>query len=180
MVSQPPVHGKCWAHVLNNVMKQMLHPPKKAAQFDAGLSFNWKSIVKKMKKCVTWTRKSSKGFRVWSKSCDQVNLPPRKLYSPIPTRFGSVIIMITQLLKYKDAIQLCYSRNEKLADRIPTAFEWQLAEKVIGLCLPIFKICILNQSKSSWIASDALRYNMQVLKHLTEAYSKLAHGTGTF
>lgn len=169
-----PFHGKCWAHLLNNVLKQMLFPGKNAKKLDDGFrSFKWKALNRKLQSCVTYTCKSSKGYKMWAKACVESNLIPRKLYSPIHTRFGSLVMMHGQLLKYKDAVTRCYSASSDLTKRIPTPLEWLVVQDVYELCLPIFKICILNQTRDSWIVTDAIRMNLKVYKHLWDFLNKL-------
>jgi hypothetical protein len=169
-----PYHGKCWAHLLNNVLKQMLFPAKSGKKFDAGFkTFKWKDINRKLQQCVTYTRKSSKGYKTWAKACVEANLIPRKLYSPVHTRFGSLVMMHGQLLKYKEAVTRCYSVSTELAKRIPTPLEWIVVERVHELVLPVFKVCILNQTSESWIVTDAIRVNLKVYRHLRSFITSL-------
>jgi hypothetical protein len=39
-----------------------------------------------IQKCITWSKKSSKGKQEWNKVCMDVGIQPRKLNAPIKTR----------------------------------------------------------------------------------------------
>lgn len=106
------------------------------------------AIRKKLQSAITWTKNSGKGYRLCNESCVKAKLPPIKLYSPVKTRFGSVLMMMNQMWKYKDAIHFCYSSRDDMANsnRDPTNSERAVVRFIIRTMKPVLKACVLNQS----------------------------------
>jgi hypothetical protein len=84
----------------------------------------------------------------------------KKLYAPVKTRFGSKVMYLRRLYDYKAVVNDCYGSKTHLKSRVPSDMEWSVVEEVLEITEPIFKICILNQSKECWFASDAIRYKL--------------------
>jgi hypothetical protein len=121
---------------------------------------------------VRWTKKSGKGTTAWKTACEKANMKVRKLYKPIPTRFGNLVLMFRQLLKYRAAVSLLIMDNPaELCGKEPSALEWTVVQEFILLCEPIFKICMINQSREGWTITHALHSVMKCLEHLM-AWSK--------
>lgn len=103
----------------------------------------------------------------------------RKLYTPVPTRFGSVVFMLQMLVEYKDAVDICYSRNPdvSLRERTPTFVEWEVATKnITQLLKPVLKCCQNNQGQKHWLLSDAVMSIVNVyldLKLAVEAHENV-------
>jgi hypothetical protein len=116
-------------------------------------------------------KKSGKGAQMWADSCIKAGLPVKRLYTPVPTRFGSVVLMLKMLIDYKEAVNLCYSTNPDatLRDRAPTFAEWEVATQVCQLLDPVLKCCIQNQGRKYWLLSDAIKSIVDVFIDLQTA-----------
>lgn len=149
--------GSCWAHILSTTIKKAL---SSSNEHDKGLSkVNSKAMFDVLQKCITWTKKSGLGARTWEMSCRATNLPHRKLYTPVKTRFGSKVMMLERVLEYKAAVIHCYATNENetLHSRLPSARVWKQAAAVYDLLKPILAICVQAQSgEDQWLLGDAL------------------------
>jgi len=75
-----------------------------------------------LQKTIAWTKKSGKGWQEWHKTCLDVGVPPRKLKTPVNTRFASKVILFQKTLEFKHVIALCYGRQQSLAlqGRVPS------------------------------------------------------------
>ncbi len=60
-----------------------------------------------LKKTITWTKKLKKRRPKWEKACVERELRPRKLNTPMKTKFVSKVIMFEKCLEFKEAIILC-------------------------------------------------------------------------
>jgi hypothetical protein len=164
-----PTIAKCWAHILNLVLSKMLFP-KVQTFYDTLLNlktFSWKGVKGKLLEIIRWTRKSGKGTLAWKTSCETAGMPYRKLYRPVQTRFGNLVMMFRQLVNYRTAVtNLIMQNSNELAEKEPNAAEWTVVAEVVRLCEPIFKICMINQSRDGWLVTNALYSNMLGLKHL--------------
>jgi hypothetical protein len=61
-----------------------------------------------LSKTITWTKKGVKGWWEWHKACFRNGVPPRKLKTPIKTRFVFKVIWFQKILEFKYTIALCY------------------------------------------------------------------------
>lgn len=79
----------CSAHILSSCCRRVLD----SRPFQGLSLVNIADIRKKLQSAITWTKKSGKGSRFWNEICVKAKLPPVKLYSPVKTRFGFVLMM---------------------------------------------------------------------------------------
>jgi hypothetical protein len=164
-----PMQGRCWAHAINLVLKKMVYPiATDYYEQKLGLNtFSWKKLKENLLAIVRWTKKSGKGAAAWTHACTKANMKKRKLYKPIPTRFGNLVMMFRQLLKYRSAVSLLIMDNPgELSGREPSSLDWTVVKEFVTLCEPIFKICMLNQNNVGWTITHALYSNMKCLEHL--------------
>ncbi len=63
-------------------------------------------------KMITWIKKSDKGCNERHKACLDAGISNQKLKTMVKTRFASKVIMFQETLKYHNAINLCYGRQE--------------------------------------------------------------------
>ena len=163
-----PYAGSCWAHILNTAISKAIGP---TANHDAGLvTFKFKDVKKKLQSCITWTKKSGKGARTWEKSCVTAGLVPKKLYSPVKSRFGSILLMLDRILEYRKAINICYGQSQEvdLQVRNPSVTEWHVAQRVFECLMPIMETCVLNQATESWLLSDTISSCVTLTARLTK------------
>ncbi len=101
--------GRCWAHILNTALSKAIGP---TANHDSGLvTFKFKEVKKKLQSCITWTKKSGKGARTWEKAYVTAGLVPKRLYTPVKTRFGSILLMLKRIRK---AVTICYGQSSEV------------------------------------------------------------------
>jgi hypothetical protein len=76
----------------------------------------------------------------------------------VKTRFATKVIWFQETFKYRDAINLCYGRQEtlELQGRVPDAQMWAVCKALIETMLLVVKQCILNQTHGYWLISNAL------------------------
>ena len=93
----------------------------------------------------------------WNKACMDSSLRPRKLNTPVKTRFASKVLMFQQALQFRATISLCYSRQTMaLQNRVPLGQTWAVVEAISSTLSPVVSACVLNQSRGYWLLSDAL------------------------
>ncbi len=66
-------------------------------------------------KTIAWTKKSRKRRQEWERACMDSGLWPRKLKTPIKTRFVSKVIVFEETLEFKAAILLCCGKQKTLS-----------------------------------------------------------------
>jgi hypothetical protein len=82
---------------------------------------NLKATQSALHKTITWMKKSGKGRSKWKQTCFNIGLSHQKLKTPVKTRFASEVILFQETLKYQDAINLCYEKQEtvELQSHVP-------------------------------------------------------------
>jgi len=75
-----------------------------------------------LQKTITWTKNLRKGRHEWERACMDSGLWPRKLKTPIKTRFTSKVIMFEKTLEFKVAILLSYDKQKNI-EFIATSFK---------------------------------------------------------
>ncbi len=109
------------------------------------------------KKTITWSKKSIKGRQEWEVVCGEANLPPRKLKTPIKTKFASKVIFSQETLEYACAPTICYScQSLHLQAYVLFGPTSVIASEVIEILNPLVKQCVLNYTRSDWLLFDAL------------------------
>lgn len=147
-------YDSCWAHIMSNVFKRSLY-----AEHHADLDIiDLQAISTKLQSAITWTKTSGKGSRLWAASSLKAKLAPVKLYSLVKTRFGSVFIMMNQILKYKDAVHFFYSDPTNMANshRDISNAQWAVIRFVLRVMRPVVDACVFNQSHNIWCVSDSI------------------------
>jgi hypothetical protein len=124
--------------------------------------FSWENLNKKLSNCVTWPKKAGSNMSKWFDACVTVGLKKKKLYAPVKTRFGSVVMFLRRIFDYRKAIEHCYGTRRALKYRVPTEYEWQVVEQILQITEPIFWMCTNCASKSCWVLSDAFRYKNNI------------------
>ena len=157
-----PYHGNCWAHIMSNLCRRTL----KSDHYDGLSLMNIGQIQRKLQSAITWTKKSGRGNRIWKESCVKAKLQPVKLYTPVKTRFGSVLMMMNQMYKYKDAVHFCYSSPANVGNshRDPSNAEWEVIRFVLRVLNPILEGCVLNQGTEYWAVSDAIVLALKLIE----------------
>jgi len=61
-----------------------------------------------------WIKKFGKGQSEWKRAYLDASLRHQKLKTLLKTRFTNKVILFQETLEYKDAINLCYGRQEIL------------------------------------------------------------------
>ena len=112
------------------------------------------------------------------KSCLKANLQPKQLYSPVKTRFASVLIMLQRLFEYRVAVEICYgqSSNIGLKKRCPAVTEWRVVESVLCATKPIQDVCTANQGINHWLLSYAIYSTIQICLQLRYIINESKNG----
>jgi hypothetical protein len=63
-----------------------------------------------LSKIITWTKKSGKGKQKWLRLIEIPSVTLQNKKALVKTQFNSKVILFKETLKFKDAINLCYSR----------------------------------------------------------------------
>lgn len=112
----------CWSHILRTALSKFIGP---GAKHDHDLSMiDFRDVKKRLQSCINFTKKSGKGSNARRRACAAVELPNGKLYTPVKTHFGSVLLMLGRLSKYRKAVEATYSQSEtpELRKRNPSIF----------------------------------------------------------
>lgn len=78
--------------------------------------------------------------------------------TPVKTRFVSVIVMMSIMLKYRDVVENCFSNQYslELRQRVPSNENWEIVHVIVEVLDPIMSNCILSQTRKGWLISDAV------------------------
>lgn len=93
----------------------------------------FKDVKKRQQARIIWSEKSGKGATAWEDACKRARLPPKILYTPVMTRFGSIILMLNGPAKCRKGIAITYSEADspEVRKRKPNC--------MIGLLLRLFR-----------------------------------------
>jgi hypothetical protein len=73
-----------------------------------------------LQKIITWTKKSGKGKQEWFKFIKIPSITLENKKTLVKTQFDSKVILFKETLEFKDAINLCYSKQTiALQNKIP-------------------------------------------------------------
>lgn len=136
-----PLKTSCWAHILITFLSKSISPD---AKHDIDLSLlSFKYMKRRLQICITWTTKIGKGATAWEGACTKSCFTHKKLYTPVKTRFSSVLLMLYRLVKYRKSIELTYicADSPELWKRNPTLSEWAVAEVVHEELIPLTNAC---------------------------------------
>jgi len=136
--------------------------------------FSLRKVQQNLQKTITWTKKSSKGSAEWEAACIQVGMRPRKLTTPVKTRWTSQILMFRDCLKFRPAIEVCYGKNDER--RLPEEDDWLVAAAVVEVMEEIVAACVLNQGEGLWLLSDALHSVLDVWVKLQKKSAQNSFG----
>jgi hypothetical protein len=66
--------------------------------------------------------------------------------------------MFQEALEFKDAIILCYNKQNifRINGKVPPFLTWHISKLIMDFLFHVVITCVLNQSKSHWLLSDAL------------------------
>ena len=130
---------------------------------------------------------SDKGAKTREKSCVTAGLVRKKQYSPVKTRFWSILLMMDRIFEYRKAAIICYAQSQEvdLQLRNTSATEWRVAQSVLGCLMPIMGTCVLNQATKSWLLSDTIPSCVTLTAKLAKIFedalsSDGSVGPGTF
>ncbi len=103
--------GSCFNHAFSKTCQYACN--------DATICFgfyevNLKTTQLTLQKIIMWIKKSSKGWSEWKRARLDAGLCHRKLKTLVKTKFTSKVILFQETPEYRDAIHLCYGRQETL------------------------------------------------------------------
>ncbi|KAJ7538060.1 hypothetical protein O6H91_11G033100 [Diphasiastrum complanatum] len=166
-----PYAGNCFGHVMSKCCQYATNDAKVCAGMK---SISLKEAQTSLQKTITWTKKSGKGRQEWTKACIDSGLRPRKLKTPVKTRFASKVILFQETLEFREAIITCYSRQSlALQSRVPSPQIWAIAGAVSSTLIPVAKQCVLNQTRGYWLLSDALVAALKLCIQMGQARYKI-------
>lgn len=79
-----PYAGVCFGHVMSKACQYATDDSKVCRDFK---EISLKEVQSALQKTITWTKKSGKGRIEWEAACRDTNISPRKLRTPVKTRF---------------------------------------------------------------------------------------------
>ncbi len=126
-------------------------------------------------------KKSGKGARTGKQACVTAGLVPKRLYTPVKTRFRSILLMLKRILEYLEAVAICYGQSSQvdIEVRNPSVTEWLVAQRVFEYLKPIMDACILNQAMESWLLSDTTSSCVTLTAQLRTIYQDAIPSDGT-
>ncbi len=103
--------GSCFGHIFSKTCQYACN--------DATICFGFwevslKSTLLTLQKKISWIKKSNKGQSEWKRACLDVGFCYQKLKTSIKTKLANKVILFQKTLEYKDAINLCYGKQETL------------------------------------------------------------------
>eukprot|EP00873_Tetraselmis_striata_P028072 jgi/Tetstr1/448336/TSEL_035620.t1 len=128
---------------------------------DLRKSFTLSKILNKLKSCITWTKKSSKGWHTLVLACREMRVKAVKFITPVKTRFTSTWSMLRSLITARAVVDHLYgtmpqTASTNLRQRQPTHAEWSVAAAMEDVLSHPCKLVKLAQSNGShWLLSDA-------------------------
>ena len=118
------------------------------------------AIQTKLQSCITWTKKSSRGWNTLKKAYAHFNLRASKFLTPVKTRFTSTWKMLKGLLGARQVIDYLYGEmreTQHLRERQPSALEWEVSKAVEEVLSHPCKMVIKAQSQNlHWLLPDAI------------------------
>ncbi len=165
--SQAAFSADCLAHALHNACK-------KAVVSCSSGTVNVDTARTALQSCITWTKKSSKGAQMLSAAQVHCKLKPRKLLTPVKTRFAYLIHSFRSLLRNREAINYLYGDMPgipaKIKERKPSWETWAIAEMVVETMRDVVDASKWNQAAMDrWLLSDGVMSLIAVLEGSTSA-----------
>ena len=102
--------GLCFAHILSNAFNAATS--RGVYQDLESIDFN--KVLSGLQKCITWTKKSGKGREEWYRACREENIQERLVPTPVKTKLASTVAMTVMMLKFRQVVDRCYSRQPSL------------------------------------------------------------------
>jgi len=78
-------------------------------------SFTLSKIQNKLKSCITWTKKSSKGWHALVLACREMRVKAVKFITPVKTRFTSTWSMLRSLITARAVVDHLYGTMPQTA-----------------------------------------------------------------
>eukprot|EP00873_Tetraselmis_striata_P029194 jgi/Tetstr1/449458/TSEL_036553.t1 len=153
-----PFLTSCFAHKINGACNAAV----KAAAATSVSSFTLSKILNKLKSCITWTKKSSKGWHTLVLACREMRVKAVKFITSVKTRFTSTWSMLRSLITARAVVDHLYgtmpqTASTNLRQRQPTHAEWSVAAAMEDVLSHPCKLVKLAQSNGShWLLPDAL------------------------
>ena len=74
----------------------------------------------------------------------------RVIPTPVKTRFVTSVVMMSMLLVYRDVVEHCYSKHEKidLRQRVHSTETWEIIRVMVDTLGPIMNTCVLSQTRN--------------------------------
>ena len=118
------------------------------------------AIQTKLQSCITWTKKSSRGWNTLKKAFAHFNVRATKFLTPVKTRFTSTWKMLIGMIGARQVIDYLYGEmpeTKHLRERLPSALEWEVSKAVEEILSHPCKLVIQAQSQNAhWLLPDAI------------------------
>ena len=85
--SERPFSGDCFAHAMSMACQYATDECKVCSE----LQISIKETQSALQKTITWPKKSGKGRQTWNLACIENGLTPKKMSTPVKTRFTTKI-----------------------------------------------------------------------------------------
>ena len=99
--------GVCFGHAMNKACQYATTDDK---VWEGLQPASIKSAQSAIRACIAWPKNSGKASQEWAKAYIDSGLRPRKMSTPVNTRFAFKVILFQQALQFRQAINLCYNR----------------------------------------------------------------------
>jgi len=145
----------CWAHGINGAGNAAVRTAK-TTKFKR---INVKAALEKLQKCVTYSKKSSKGWLLYVKACELAgNLNPVKCWTLVKTRFTSWWKSLPQRTSRRAVVHHMFSKlvPVKFQSRNPTETNWMVAKVMQSAFDTPCRAVTKTQDTKSWFVSDAV------------------------
>ena len=123
-------------------------------------TFKFEAIQTKLQSCITWTKKSSRGWNTLKKAFAHLNMKATKILTPVKTRFTSTWNMLKGMLGARQVIDYLYGEmreTQHLRERLPSALEWEVSKAVEEILSHPCKMVMKAQSQNAhWLLPDAI------------------------
>jgi len=103
-----------------------------------------------LQKTNTWSKKFGKRRQEWEQAYSKNEMPHQKLKTLVKTRFANKVIMFEETFQFKNAIIICYGKQNYIffQQKILKAQVWAIVEVIAStLHLVVLSHCGMNRSR---------------------------------
>ncbi len=128
-----PWQGSCFGQAFNKTCQHAYNDANVCLGF---WEVSLKATQFALQKIIMQTKNFSKGHNEWKWACIDARFNHQKQKTLVKTRFASKVILFQETLEYRNAINLCYGKQEilELQDRVLVHKHVQFTKQYVKLC----------------------------------------------